>query len=95
MAYAIIALAFLNMYLGYRNVQLGHKLSGSKKELTFKSKEYRNERIWIAVIVLQIIIIALDGRGYRFADLTLQITSLGLMVKLLIHELLLKRKKDK
>ena len=94
LTYIIIALAFLNMYLGYKNVQLEQKLSGSKKKLTIKSKEYRSERIWALIVILQVIISALDKTDYRFIGLAFQVTSLGLMVKLLIDEFALKRKKD-
>ena len=94
LSYFIILLAFLNMYLGYKNVQLEQKLSGSKEKLTIKSKEYRNERIWAAIVILQVIIGALDKTGYRSIELAFQIASLALMVKLLIDEFALKRKKD-
>ena len=93
-SYIIIVLAFLNIYLGYKNVQLEQKLSGSKEKLTIKSKEYRNERIWAAIVILQVIIGALDKTGYRSIELAFQIASLALMVKLLIDEFALKRKKD-
>lgn len=93
-SYIIIVLAFLNIYLGYKNVQLEQKLSGSKEKLTIKSKEYRNERIWAAIIILQVIIGAFNKTGYLFIALAFKIASLALMVKLLIDEFALKRKKD-
>ena len=93
-SYIIIVLAFLNIYLGCKNVRLEQKLSGNEKELSIKSKEYRSERIWAAIIILQVIISAFNKTGYLFIALSFQIASLALMVKLLIDEFALKRKKD-
>ena len=94
-SYVIIALAFLNIYLGCKNVRLEQKLSGNEKELSIKSKEYKSERIGAAIVILQVITSAFDKTGYLFIALAFKITSLGLMIKLLIDEFALKRKKDK
>lgn len=95
LSYVIIALAFLNIYLGHKNVQLEQKLSGNEKELSIKSKEYKSERIWAAIVILQVIVRAFDKTGYLFIALAFQFASLGLMIKLFIDEFALKRKKDK